>query len=120
MCQDNKNNNNSLFIIGLIFGALIASAILLTSTKDKAKIIDKIKNKFKDLFDDKVTPIIKKESKIINKEIKQDIKKIKKNISSKIIKPIQKISVDIPSDVESLNLTPVKTIKSKKIFKKSK
>ena len=44
MCQDNKNNNNSLFIIGLIFGALIASAILLTSTKDKAKIIDKIKN----------------------------------------------------------------------------
>lgn len=102
--------------MGLILGAIIAGVIVLTSTEDKQKIIKKIKDKFKDLFDDKVEPFIKKEEKIIKKVVK----KVEKKVKAKIIKPIEKISVDLPKDVEALNLTPVKEVKPKKVFKKSK
>ncbi|MFA7301353.1 MAG: hypothetical protein WC069_03520 [Candidatus Shapirobacteria bacterium] len=98
-----KKNDTTLFIMGLITGAIIASFVILVSAEDKAKIVNKIKNKFNDLFGDK--PIVKKTKKII---------------ASKIIEPIKKISVDLPKDVETLNLTPVKTVKPKMVFKKSK
>lgn len=127
MCNDQKNNNSSLFIMGLILGAIIAGVIILTSADDKAKIIKKIKGKFKDLFDDKVEPFIKKEGKIVKAEIKKDIKKINKigrdarsRVSTVISEVPKKISVTLPSDIETLNLIPVKMVKSKKVFKKSK
>lgn len=123
MCNQQKNSNNSsLFIMGLIIGAIIASAILLTSTEDKQKVIKKIKDKFNDLFKDKVKPFIKKEEKIIKKEIKK-IDKIRRDARSRVSTAIsevpKKISVILPSGVETLNLTPAKTIKPKKVFKKS-
>ncbi len=131
--QDDRNNNNSLFILGLIFGALIASAVLLTSTEDKQKIIKKIKNKFNDLFGktdklinnsrDVINHVSTKSKKIIKKDIKKIVKKrrdVARYVSTNLIEPIKKISVTLPSDVETLNLTPVKVSKPKMVFKKSK
>lgn len=110
MCND--KNNNSGFIVGLIVGALIASAIVLVSSEDKQKILKKIKSKFQDLLNNKVEPEIKKDVKII--------KKAKKVITKKVVEPIKKISVTIPKNIESINLTPTKTPKPKKVFKKTK
>jgi len=98
-----KKHDATLFIMGLIFGAIIAGVIVLTSTNDKIKIVKKIKDKFNDLFGDK-----------------KIIKKVNKIIESKVIEPVKKISVNLPKDVETLNLTPKKVIKPKKVFKKSK
>jgi len=103
--DNNNNNNSSLFIMGLIVGALIASAIILVSADDKKKMIKKIKDKFANLFDEKIA-----KPKII----------VKKTIIKKQPEVVKKISVDIPFDVETLNLTPVKSPKFKKVFKKSK
>ena len=88
--------------MGLILGAIIASALVLISAEDKAKIIKKIKNKFKNIFDDKIG---------------RDARSGVSTVASEIPK---KISVTLPSDVETLNLTPQKTLKPKKVFKKSK
>ena len=112
-----KKHDATLFIMGLILGAIIAGIIVLTSTNDKAKIVKKIKDKFNDLFGDKpkiIKKIVKKSS-----NIRRDVLQ---NVSTMIEKsnPIKKISVDIPKGVETLNLTPVKTIKPKMVFKKSK
>jgi len=116
MCDDHKNNNNSLFIMGLILGAIIASAVVLISAEDKQKIVKKIKIKFNNLFKDKIESEIKREEKIAKKVVK----KAKKIIAKNIVTPVKKIAVSIPNNVETLNLTPKKETKPKKVFKKSK
>lgn len=129
MCDENKNNNNSIFIIGLIFGAIIAGVIVLTSAQDKAKVVKKIKSKFNDLFGEKVEEPKKIIKKIVKKSsnIRRDVPPlrdvstmIEKPIEKPIIEQVKKIAVDIPSNVETLNLTPVKEPKPKMVFKKSK
>ncbi len=126
MCNDSKNNNNSLFIMGLIIGAIIASAVVLISAEDKAKIIKKIKNKFNDFFGetDKLIDNSRDAPRGVSTKSKKIIKKKRRDVaryvSTNIVEPIKKISVTIPSDVETLNLTPKKVIKSKKVFKRLK
>ena len=97
--------------MGLILGAIIAGVIVLTSADDKAKIVKKIKSKFNDLFGET--------QKIVKKKIKKH-SAVPQVQDTPIVVPevSKKISVDIPSDVETLNLTPIKTVKSKKVFKR--
>lgn len=112
MCDQQKSSNNSsIFIMGLILGAIIAGVIVLTSADDKAKIIKKIKNKFNELFGE-THKTIKKKRAVIPQP---------RDITPAAVPEVsKKISVDIPSDVETLNLTPIKEPKPKMVFMKSK
>ena len=132
-----KKNDATLFIMGLILGVIIAGVIVLTSAEDKAKIVKKIKDKFNDLFGetdkllnssrDVINHVSTKSKKIIKKDVKKIVKKVSKirrdarsGVSTILSEIPQKISVTLPKGVETLNLTPVKTIKPKMVFKKSK
>jgi len=69
-CQSkecNCSNGGGGFVFGLILGALIAAAIIILNSKDKDKIIKKVKTKFNSVFSE--DEIKKKINVIIPKDI---------------------------------------------------
>jgi len=86
-------NNNSSFVFGIVIGAIIGAVVAVYVYKNnKSKVFQDLKKKLEKYFSDfiKETPPAKP----------------------------RKISVDIPSTVESIDLKPKRIKKSVKLFKK--
>jgi gas vesicle protein len=101
MCDcEHNNQNNSGFVFGLFIGAAIGAVIAIYIYKNnKSEIIDTLKNK-------------------LGLYVKKLNTRPTPNHSPKTPKKSQKISVVIPENIETLNITPVKTKKKAVLFKK--
>ncbi|MFZ2153557.1 MAG: hypothetical protein WAV41_05930 [Microgenomates group bacterium] len=99
MCDcDHDHQNSSGFIFGIFLGAIIGAVVAIYIYKNnQTDIFENLKSKLAKYFQDFTAPSKPQKS-----------KKIKSS----------KISVSIPSKVESLDLTPPKISKPQKMFKK--